>query len=101
MIPFTLLLSRSFKRTRSKMLALTAFMVFARAFDLFWLIEPNFPESMNHFGRAGVTMIAYVTVPIGVMGLWTWYYLSNLSQRPLIVLNDPHTAEILEPEHAH
>lgn len=100
-IPFTLLLSRSFKRTRSKMLALTAFMVFARAFDLFWLIEPNFPESMNHFGRAGITMLAYVTVPLGVMGLWTWYYLTNLAQRPLIVLNDPHTAEILEPEHGH
>ena len=100
-IPFTLLLSRSFKRTRSKMLALTAFMVFARAFDLFWLIEPNFPESMNHFGRAGITLLAYITVPLGVMGLWTWNYLTNLSQRPLIVLNDPHTAEILEPEHAH
>ncbi len=100
-IPFTLLLSRSFKRTRSKMLALTAFMIFARAFDLFWLIEPNFPESMEHFGRAGITMLAYLTVPIGVMGIWMWYYLTLLSQRPLIVLNDPHTAEILEPEHAH
>ncbi len=100
-IPFTLLLSRSFKRTRSSMLALTAFMIFARAFDLFWLIEPNFPESMEHFGRAGITLLAYITVPAGVMGLWLWYYLTNLSQRPLIVLNDPHTAEILEPEHGH
>ena len=100
-IPFTLLLSRGFKRTRNRMLGLTAFMVFARAFDLFWLIEPNFPESMNNFGHAGITMLAYVTVPLGVMGVWTWYYLTNLSQRPLLVLNDPHTAEILEPEHGH
>lgn len=100
-IPFTLLLSRSLKRNRSKMLALTAFMVFARAFDLFWLIEPNFPESMNNFGHAGITMLAYVTVPLGVMGVWLWYYLTNLASRPLLVLNDPHTAEILEPEHAH
>ncbi len=76
-------------------------MIFARAFDLFWLIEPNFPESMNHFGHAGITMLAYITVPIGVMGIWLWYYLTNLSQRPLIVLNDPHTAEIMEPEHGH
>ncbi len=100
-IPFTLLLSRSFKRERSKMLALTAFMVFARAFDLFWLIEPNFPESMNNFGHAGLTMLAYLTVPAGILGLWLAYYLTNLASRPLIVLNDPHTAEILEPEHAH
>ncbi len=100
-IPFTFLLSRSFKRERSKMLALTAFMVFARAFDLFWLIEPNFPESMNNFGHAGLTMLAYLTVPAGILGLWLAYYLTNLASRPIIVLNDPHTAEILEPEHAH
>ena len=100
-IPFTLLLSRSLKRDRNKMLALTAFMVFARAFDLFWLIEPNFPESMNQFGHAGLTMLAYLTVPAGILGLWLAYYLTNLASRPLIVLNDPHTAEILEPEHAH
>lgn len=100
-VPFCLLLSRDLKRTRSKMIALTSFMIFARAFDLFWLIEPNFSESMNHFGGAGITMLAYVTVPVGIMGLWGWYYLTNLSARPLVVLNDPHTAEILEPEHAH
>lgn len=100
-IPFTLLLSRSFKRTRSKMLALTAFMVFARAFDLFWLIEPNFPRSMSNFAGGGIGMLAYITLPLGIMGIWSWYYLTNLAQRPLIVLNDPHTAEILEPEHAH
>lgn len=100
-IPFTLLLSRGFKRSRTKMLALTSFMVFARAFDLYWLIEPNFPLSMNRFTGGGISMLAYVTLPVGVMGIWTWYYLTQLSQRPLIVLNDPHTAEILEPEHAH
>ena len=68
-IPFTLLLSRSFKRSRSKMLALTGFMIFARAFDLFWLIEPNFPESMGNFGQAGMTLLAYITVPLGIMGM--------------------------------
>ncbi len=100
-VPFTLLLSRGFKRTRSKMLALTGFMVFARAFDLFWLIEPNFPRSMANFAGGGFTMLMYVTLPVGIMGIWIWYYLTNLAQRPLIVLNDPHTAEILEPEHGH
>lgn len=100
-VPFCMLLSRDLKRNRSKMIRLTAFMMFARTFDLFWLIEPNFPESMNRFGHAGITMLAYVTVPLGIMGLWAAYYLTNLASRPLVVLNDPHTAEILEPEHAH
>ena len=100
-VPFTLLLSRGFKRSRSKMLALTAFMVFARAFDLFWLIEPNFPKSMANFAGGGIGLLAYLTLPLGIMGLWSWFYLTELQQRPLVVVNDPHTAEILEPEHGH
>ena len=83
------------------MLALTGFRSFDRAFDLFWLIEPNFPGVQGHLAGVGISVLAYITVPLGVMGIWLWYYLTNLSQRPLIVLNDPHTAEILEPEHAH
>ena len=99
-IPFCLLLSRSFKYDNRKMLALTAWMIFARCFDLFWLIEPNFPDAMGHLHfSAGI--LAYITVPFFVVGVWMWVYLTNLASRPVLVLNDPHTAEVLEPEHAH
>lgn len=99
-IPFCLLLSRSFKYDNRKMLALTAFMIFARAFDLFWLIEPNFGDAMGNL-HFSVGILAYITVPLCVGGLWLWVYLTNLASRPLIVHNDPHTAEVLEPEHAY
>lgn len=99
-VPFCCLLSRSFKYSNRKMLGLTAWMLFARVFDLFWLIEPNFPDAMGnlHFSMG---ILAYIAVPLFVGGLWLWFYLTNLASRPVLVLNDPHTAEVLEPEHAH
>ncbi len=99
-IPFVLLLSRQFKYDNRKMLALTAWMIFARCFDLFWLIEPNFKDAAENL-HLSVGIFSYITVPLFVVGLWMWMYLKNLASRPLIVRNDPHTAEVLEPEHAH
>jgi hypothetical protein len=101
-IPFTLLLSRDLKRSKSKMIWLTCWMLFARAFDLFWLIEPNFPNAARNLhliGNWGI--LAYITVPVAVVAVWAWFYLGNLMSRPLINVNDPHVAEMLEPEHAH
>ena len=75
-------------------------MLFARCVDMFWLIEPNFPDAAKNL-HFSVGILAYITMPIFIGGVWLWFYLTNLQSRPLIVLNDPHTAEVLEPEHAH
>ncbi len=99
-IPFCLLLSRTFKYDSRKMLALTGWMIFARAFDLFWMIEPNFPDAMGNL-HLSVGIFAYISVPVFVLGVWLYFYFTNLASRPVLVLNDPHTAEVLEPEHAH
>jgi hypothetical protein len=99
-IPFTLLLSRDLKRSKSKMIKLTCWMLFARAFDLFWLIEPNFKDAAHnlHFSFG---ILAYLTVPVAVLAGWGAYYITLLLSRPLVNTNDPHLAEMLEPEHAH
>ena len=47
-IPFTLLLSRDLKRNKTKMIWLTSWMIFARFVDMFWLIEPNFPNAAGN-----------------------------------------------------
>ena len=101
-IPFCLLLSREFKRSRSRMFALCLFMIAARLIDMFWLIEPNFKDAAGNLHLAGnFSILAYLTVPLAVLFFWASFYLTELGRRPLIVLNDPHTAEVLEPEHAH
>ena len=102
LIPFCLLLSRDLKRSKSKMIWLTCFMIFARCVDMFWLIEPNFRDAAAnlHLAHNG-SILAYITVPIAVMSLWGWYFLGELQKRPLVNTNDPHLEEMLEPEHAH
>ncbi|MES2391743.1 MAG: hypothetical protein V4555_08885 [Acidobacteriota bacterium] len=101
-VPFCILLSRDFKRSRSKMIWLCAWMIFARFLDMFWLIEPNFKDAASNLHLSGnFSILAYVTVPIAVVACWMVFYLGELSKRPLINLNDPDTEELLEPEHAH
>ncbi len=101
-IPFCLLLSREFKRSRQRMFWLCIFMIFARFLDMFWLIEPNFNDAMENLHLGGnLGILAYITVPLAVVAFWAVFYLTELGRRPLVAVNDPHVAEVLEPEHAH
>jgi hypothetical protein len=100
LIPFTLLLSRDIKRNKKRLVLVCQWMIFAKAFDLFWLIEPNFKDAARnlHFSFG---ILEYAAVPAAMVGLWVYFYCTRLKQRPLVQTNDPHLAEILEAEHAH
>jgi hypothetical protein len=100
LIPFTLLLSRDLKRNRKRLVRVCQWMIFARAFDLFWLIEPNFKDAARnlHFSWG---ILEYIAVPVAMTAFWFAYFCTQLKTRPLVQTNDPHLAEILEPEHAH
>jgi hypothetical protein len=96
LIPFTLLLSRDLKR----LVRVCQWMVFAKAFDLFWLIEPNFKDAARnlHFSWG---ILEYIAVPVAMTAFWVAFFCRSLQSRPLVQTNDPHVAEILEPEHVH
>jgi hypothetical protein len=100
LIPFTLLLSRDLKRNKKRLVRVCQWMVFAKAFDLFWLIEPNFKDSARnlHFSWG---ILEYIAVPVAMTAFWVAFFCTRLQSRPLVQTNDPHVAEILEPEHAH
>ncbi|HVU46028.1 MAG TPA: hypothetical protein VHD85_07880 [Terracidiphilus sp.] len=100
LIPFSLLLSRDIKRNKKRLTRVCQWMIFAKAFDLFWLIEPNFKDAARnlHFTWG---ILEYVTLPVAMSAFWIAYFCIQLRRRPLVQVNDPHTAEILEPEHAH
>lgn len=100
LIPFTLLLSRDLKRNKKRLVWVCQWMVFARAFDLFWLIEPNFKDAARnlHFSWG---ILEYAAVPVAMVALWVAYFCTQLKTRPLVQTNDPHLAEILEAEHVH
>jgi hypothetical protein len=101
LVPFCLLLSRDIKRNKQKMIWIACWMLFARCIDMFWLIEPNFSDAARNLTGEPLSVLAYITVPATVIALWTAYYFTQLMARPLVNVNDPHTEEILEPEHAH
>ena len=102
LIPFCLLLSRNLKRDKRRLSALVMFMILARAIDFFWIIEPNFKGAAGNLHLVGnFGILAYLTVPLAVVSLWAAYYFTQMMQRPLVNVNDPHLEEILEPEHAH
>jgi len=101
LVPFCLLLSRDLKRQKNKMIWITCWMLFARLVDMFWLVEPNFKHAAGNLVGEPLSIFAYLTVPVAMLGLWVAYYLTQLMQRPLVAVNDPHLEEILEPEHAH
>jgi len=98
-IPFSLLLSRDLKRNKKRIVRVCQWMIFAKAFDLFWLIEPNYKDAARnlHFSWG---ILEYAAVPVALVCFWLAYFFTNLKSRPLVQVNDPHTAEILEPEHA-
>jgi len=97
-IPFTMLLSRDLKRNKKRLLRVCQWMVFARAFDMFWLIEPNFRDAARHL-HFSWGILEYIAVPGAMFCFWLAYFCICLSRRPLVQVNDPHLAEILEPEH--
>jgi len=100
LIPFTLLLSRDLKRNKKRLVRVCQWMVFAKAFDLFWLIEPNFKDAAQnlHFSWG---IFEYAAVPAAMTAFWVAYFCMQLKTRPLVQTNDPHLAEILEPEHVY
>jgi hypothetical protein len=100
LIPFTLLLSRDLKRNKKRLTLVCRIMILAVVLNLFWLIEPNFKDAARnlHFSWG---ILEYVAVPAAMMAFWVAYFCTQLKKRPLVQVNDPHLAEILEPEHAH
>lgn len=99
LIPFTMLLSRDLKRNKKRLTRVCQFMIFAVAFNLFWLIEPSYKDAARnlHFSWG---ILQYIAVPAALTAFWVAYFCMELKKRPLVQLNDPHLEEILEPDHA-
>jgi hypothetical protein len=100
LIPFSLLLSKDIKRNKKRLVRVAQWMIFAKAFDLFWLVEPNFKDAARNL-HFSLGILEYATLPVAMTAVWVIFYCKNLQSRPLVATNDPHLAEILEPEHAH
>ena len=91
-IPFGILLSRPFKRDIHRLAWLAAWLLLMRYLDLFWIIEPNFSNTLRF-------TVADVIVPVAMGGIWLAYFFHNLAALPLLPAYDPDAHEVLEPVH--
>jgi hypothetical protein len=65
-----------------------------RYVDLFWIIEPNFSQTLKF-------TLADFVVPVAIGGIWLWYFFRNLGGLPLLPVYDPTAVEVFEPAHHH
>jgi hypothetical protein len=89
-LPFALLLSRDLKRNFKLLASIAVFVLCMRLVDLFWVVTPEFRG--HDFGISWMD----VTAPAGLIGIWLWYFLTQLEKRPLMPINNPHLEEALQ-----
>jgi hypothetical protein len=87
-LPFALLLSRDLKRNFKLLAGIAIFILFMRCMDVFWLVAPDFRKG---FGLSWMDIAA----PLGLGGIWLWYFLTQLEKRPLMPIHEPHLEEAL------
>jgi len=95
-VPFALLLSRRLKKQPGFMVPLCAFIIFIRAVDLYWMVEPNF---VTHERQITFNWM-YLAAPLAIGGFWVFFFIRSLKSRPVLVAYDAQMEELLEPEHA-
>ena len=93
-VPFTILLSRPFKRNIRKLVWLAVWLRLMRYLDMFWIIEANFSKTL-------AVTVADIVVPVAIGGFWLSYFFRNLGSLPLLPAYDPSAGEVLEPQHHH
>lgn len=90
-LPFVLLLSRDLKRNARRLAWVAILMLVMRWVDLLWQVEPAFHE------RNPAMYWTYLAAPIGIGGIWLFFFLRELRKRPLLPVNDPYLPEALVP----
>ena len=89
-IPFGALLARRGKRDLRSLAKLAAFMFALRLLATIWIVEPAFfPEGYSF-------QILDLLLPLGIGGIWTAYFVSELQRLPLLPTMDPRLALVRE-----
>jgi hypothetical protein len=92
LIPYLLLLSRDLKRDARRLVWIAVWILFMRLVELFWQVEPAFHDKNPGF------YWLYIAAPIGIGGVWFWFFLYQLKKRPLLPINDPFLPEAIAHE---
>lgn len=98
-VPFMWLLSGQIKRDRASLIRVSILILVMRMVDLFWQVvpapQPTIGSDSEIYFQFAWTDVA---APVGIGGVWLWFFLWNLQQRPLIPAFDPHLQEAYHHE---
>jgi hypothetical protein len=81
--PFLILLSRRNKRNTRILSGVAIWLLVMRAVDTLWVIAPSFHESQLFVHWLDLAAL------IAIGGVFVWYFLYQVKQRPLLLTNDP------------
>jgi hypothetical protein len=87
-VPFVLLLSRDVKENRRRLLFAAGLILVMRFLDLLWWIEPSYPHDGQYF-----FWLLDVAAAVCLGGVWLWWFVRMLQQRPLLPVHGPFLAE--------
>jgi hypothetical protein len=94
-LPYALLLSRDIKRG-ARLLSKVAALLFAMRFvELYWQIAPE----MGHGHGAGAAFHPHwldLAAPLGIGGLWLFFFARHLRARPLLPVGEPVMQALIE-----
>jgi hypothetical protein len=83
MIPYALLLSRDLKRNRSKFRVIALWILCSRLADYYWHVAPEFHHEGFSFSLLDIAL------PLALGGIFITLFVSNLTGRSLLPVNDP------------
>jgi hypothetical protein len=96
-LPFLLLLSRDLKRDARLLGLLAAGVFLVRLLDLYWLVAPDLTGHGHEAVGLGVAVHWLdVAAPLGVGGIWLFFFAQALRDRPLLPVGDPEIRALLE-----
>jgi hypothetical protein len=100
--PFLILLMQDLKRKPRRLAAVAVFILLMRFVDMYFLIGPS-PRIGEHAGANIPFTISWMdfVAPIAVGGIWVWYFLNELTKRPLVPVMDPFLENAIEHGHGH
>jgi hypothetical protein len=82
-LPFAILLSRSIKRNPKRLAFVALGLIVLRFVDVYWLIVPAFSPDRIVFHWMDAL------AAIGLGGVWIYFFVGQLQDRPLLPVNDP------------
>jgi hypothetical protein len=94
-LPFVLLLSKDLKKNARLLSSLAIGVIVMRFVDLIWMTGPEL-----HGGRFGLSWLDLV-MPIGIGGVWLWFFATQLKKGPLLPIRDPYIEDVFSAGHGH